>query len=69
MVHPVSDVVKLSGQITELFANPNLLSRLRSQAIADTPTFTWKAAGRSLIAAYERIIRHHHDHHIASRKE
>lgn len=56
LVHSVGDVKSLAYHIDLLNHDRGLLKRLRAQALADVNSFTWAAAGRSLVSAYKRII-------------
>lgn len=56
MVHAVGDVAALSEQLTQLDQDRDLLARMRKAAITATSSFTWKAAGISLVQAYQRIV-------------
>lgn len=54
LVHPVGDVELLSRQISTLSSDSLLLAKLRAGALRNVPEFTWDAAGRRLLQAYER---------------
>ncbi len=56
MVHHVGDVEELTKHIDLLNKDRDLLYRLRRAGLLSVPSMTWKAAGKSLIAAYESII-------------
>jgi glycosyltransferase involved in cell wall biosynthesis len=56
LVHKVGAVPALTEHINRLNQDRNLLARLRAQGLDDVPTFTWAAAGRSLINAYNISI-------------
>ena len=56
MVHHVADVAALTEHINRLHRDRAMLARLRQQGLADLPSYTWTAAGRSLLEAYERTI-------------
>lgn len=55
MVHAVGDVKCLSEQITILYHDHMLLARLRHQGLRIIPDMSWKAAGRSLLSAYNQV--------------
>jgi glycosyltransferase involved in cell wall biosynthesis len=61
LVHHVGDVQTLQQQITEVFGNPELLARLRAGALADRMDWTWGAAGRVLLKAYQQAVERHQD--------
>ncbi len=54
LVHRVGDVDTLAAQITDLNDDPARLAAMRSAGLRIAPTFTWAAAGRRLLAAYEQ---------------
>lgn len=54
LVHNVGDVATLTEHITLLDRNRSLLDRLRTAAISSAPGFTWAAAGRKLVGAYDQ---------------
>jgi glycosyltransferase involved in cell wall biosynthesis len=54
LVHPLGDVAMLSKQLTELYSNRHLLSKLREGAIRSRGLWTWNAAGTALFRAYEQ---------------
>jgi glycosyltransferase involved in cell wall biosynthesis len=56
MVHHVGDVPTLRQQITELHGNYELLAKLRAGALQSRPDWTWAAAGRALVSAYEESV-------------
>jgi glycosyltransferase involved in cell wall biosynthesis len=56
MVHHVGDVPTLRQQITELHGNYELLAKLRAGALRSRPDWTWAAAGRALVSAYEESV-------------
>ncbi|MDA8090468.1 MAG: glycosyltransferase family 4 protein [Nitrospiraceae bacterium] len=60
LVHHVGDVKALSGHITLLYDDRALLEKLRSAALRDAPSFTWKAAGIRLLKAYDNVISNYH---------
>jgi glycosyltransferase involved in cell wall biosynthesis len=59
LVHNVGDVASLRQQITEVFGNPELLAALRAGALRSRADWTWNAAGRVLVSAYEQGVRNH----------
>jgi glycosyltransferase involved in cell wall biosynthesis len=59
LVHKVGDVAAITSQLNLLHRDRGTLGRLRQQGLADLPTYTWSAAGHSLIAAYQRAIALH----------
>jgi glycosyltransferase involved in cell wall biosynthesis len=61
-VHPVADVAALSEHITRLDQNRNLLGQMRAACLAAVPSFTWKAAGVSLLQAYQQVLSHNTRH-------
>jgi len=56
MIHPVGDVTMLTSHIDLLHQDRQLLQRLRNQGLADVPSFTWQAAGKTLLAAYRQVL-------------
>jgi len=54
MVHRVGDVEELTRQLTLLHEDRDRLAELRAAGLADAPAFTWDAAGRRLLEAYEQ---------------
>jgi glycosyltransferase involved in cell wall biosynthesis len=56
MVHHVGDVPTLRQQITELHGNSELLAKLRAGALQSRLDWTWTAAGRALVGAYEEGV-------------
>jgi glycosyltransferase involved in cell wall biosynthesis len=57
LVHQVGDVATLRQQITEIHGRPELLAKLRAGALASRLDWTWAAAGRVLLGAYEQGVR------------
>lgn len=56
LVHPVGDVDALTGHLTLLHENRDLIERLRARCLKDAPHNTWTAAGRRLLDAYASIL-------------
>jgi glycosyltransferase involved in cell wall biosynthesis len=56
LVHEIGDVDALQQHLTMLYEDRNLLAELRERAIRSRENFTWKAAGVSLLAAYEQAV-------------
>jgi len=56
LLHRVGDVEALSDQISLVHDDAASLVRLRAAAVASAPEFTWKAAARRLVAAYELLL-------------
>jgi len=56
MVHEVRDVRTLQEQITMLYEDPALLDRLNKTCVAERLEYTWKNAGKKLLAAYESAL-------------
>jgi glycosyltransferase involved in cell wall biosynthesis len=59
LVHHVGDVATLRQQITDVHDHPELLARLRAGALQSRADWTWDAAGRVLVGAYEQAVRHY----------
>jgi len=55
LVHKIGDINSLSKQITLLYQNSELLTRLRNSGIENRPNISWDAAGESLLNAYKNI--------------
>jgi len=53
LIHRVGDVATLRQQITDLYSSPELLARLRANAIASRADWTWARAGQVLAGAYD----------------
>jgi glycosyltransferase involved in cell wall biosynthesis len=60
LVHQVGDVATLRQQISDVYDHPELLARLRSAALATRLDWTWDAAGRVLVRAYQRAADSQH---------
>lgn len=56
LVHRVADVDTLTRHLDTLDQDRGRLERLRQAGLDDLPSMTWDAAGRSLVAAYRRIV-------------
>jgi glycosyltransferase involved in cell wall biosynthesis len=56
MVHRVGDVEALTGHITKLHNDRNLLQRLRNAGLRQVPDFTWDSAGRLLRDIYTDVM-------------
>jgi glycosyltransferase involved in cell wall biosynthesis len=56
LIHHVADVKALTEHITLLHRDRALLARLRANALAAAPGFTWTAAGEKLLAAYREVL-------------
>jgi glycosyltransferase involved in cell wall biosynthesis len=56
MVHDIADVAMLTGHISRLYAEPELLARLRERGLRDAREITWEAAGRNLLRAYRQVV-------------
>ena len=56
LVHQVGDVAAITSQLNLLHRDRAVVDRLRRQGLADLPTYTWAAAGHSLLTAYRRVI-------------
>jgi len=59
MVHHVGDCEELRGQINFLNDHRQELSRLRAAGMQTIPSISWAAAGKSLVFAYQNIIKMH----------
>jgi glycosyltransferase involved in cell wall biosynthesis len=55
LVHEVGDVEVLTGQLTRLDRDRELLAGLRAAGLAGAPTLTWTVAGRQLLRVYEKV--------------
>jgi len=56
LVHVIGDVKQLQSHITVLYKDRALLMRLRETCIQERMNYTWAAAGRRLLAAYQTAI-------------
>lgn len=56
MVHSIGDVNSLARQITLMHEDRNLMVTLREEGLRMIPEINWKAAGKSLVDAYYKII-------------
>lgn len=56
LVHPIGDVQTLTQHITLLYKDRALLQTLRETCIRERTNYTWTAAGRKLLAAYQTAI-------------
>ena len=56
LVHAVGDVPAMIEHLNLLHRDRSTLIRLRQQGLDDLPTYTWAAAGHSLITAYRKVI-------------
>jgi glycosyltransferase involved in cell wall biosynthesis len=56
LVHRVGDVETLARDITRLYEDPALLSRLRDDSLNTVHQITWTAAGVRLLDVYREII-------------
>ncbi|MET4157302.1 glycosyltransferase family 4 protein [Agromyces sp. PvR057] len=52
LVHETGDVATLTAQLDLLASSPEVLARLRRDALAHGPQLTWAAAAASLVEAY-----------------
>lgn len=59
LVHAVGDVAALMSHLDLLTRDRETLQRLRANGLNDVPTLTWRAAGSSLVKAYEAVLAHH----------
>jgi len=59
LVHAVGDVRTLRSHITMLYENRSLLRRLRETCIQERLNYTWTAAGRTLLGAYQAALDKH----------
>lgn len=59
MVHLVGNVDNLCQHITTLFDDRELIIKLRDSCLANIPSLTWEAAGRSLLGAYYSTIQNY----------
>lgn len=59
LVHNVGDLSTLRQQIADVYGNPDMLARLRAGALQGRTGWTWAAAGRVLMEAYERAVHNH----------
>lgn len=59
LVHPIGDVETLAQYITMLHQDRSLLQKLREACIQDRLNFTWTAAGRKLLGAYQIAVERH----------
>jgi len=66
MVHPVGDVAALTEQITRFDQDRGLLAQMRAACLAAVPSFTWKAAGVSLLQAYQEVMSRRARHPIGA---
>jgi glycosyltransferase involved in cell wall biosynthesis len=55
-VHRVADVPAITGHITRLDQNRGLLAQMRAACLAAIPSITWKAAGVTLLQAYQQVL-------------
>lgn len=56
LVHPIGDTQTLTRHITMLYQDRALLQKLRETCIRERLNYTWTAAGRKLLGAYETAI-------------
>jgi glycosyltransferase involved in cell wall biosynthesis len=56
LVHPVGDIDTLAAQIDRLFLDPQLLARMKANAVASGRSVTWTAAGARLAEVYDEIL-------------
>lgn len=56
LVHPIGDVQTLTQHISMLYKDRGLLRMLREECIRERMNYTWTAAGRKLLAAYQTAI-------------
>ena len=56
LVHHVGDVDALTGHITMVYQDRELLRALRAGAIRTAPAWTWSAAGERLLGAYRHAL-------------
>jgi glycosyltransferase involved in cell wall biosynthesis len=59
LVHPVGNTKILQAHITMLYENRSQLQRLRETCIRERLNYTWTAAGRKLLDAYQAAIDKH----------
>jgi glycosyltransferase involved in cell wall biosynthesis len=59
LVHPIGDTKTLQAHITMLYENRSLLRKLRETCIRERLNYTWTAAGRKLLGAYQAAINKH----------
>jgi glycosyltransferase involved in cell wall biosynthesis len=57
LIHKVADVDTLTQHITMLHEDRALLEQLRANGLRAAPSFTWTAAGRILLEAYQETIK------------
>jgi glycosyltransferase involved in cell wall biosynthesis len=53
LVHPIGDTETLATHISMVYEDRDLLNRLRETCIRERLSYTWTAAGRTLLAAYQ----------------
>jgi len=61
LVHRVGDVKELASHITRLHENRSLLAQLRGAGLSNLNRITWKAAGVSLLHAYQQVLNRRHN--------
>lgn len=54
--HRVGDVAALTAHINRLNQNRPLLAQMRAACLKTLPTYTWSAAGVSLLEAYRQVL-------------
>jgi glycosyltransferase involved in cell wall biosynthesis len=59
LVHAVADVQTLQAQITMLYENRSLLQKLRETCVRERLNYSWTAAGRKLLGAYQAALDKH----------
>ncbi len=55
LVHNVGDLATLRQQITGVYENPDLMTRLRAGALKSRSELTWAKAGHVLAGVYEQV--------------
>jgi glycosyltransferase involved in cell wall biosynthesis len=68
LVHKVGDVSTLSQQISQVHDNSKLLFALRGTGLQSCKAWTWTAAGRVLIGAYQQAVSNYRFAHVPEGK-
>jgi glycosyltransferase involved in cell wall biosynthesis len=55
-VHKVGETEELSGHITVLAEDPDLLERMRTRSLESSSRFTWGCAGERLLQVYREAV-------------
>lgn len=58
LVHAAGDVAALTGHITQIDRDRDLLRRLRAGAVSSARDVTWEAAARRLVDCYAHMLSH-----------